>query len=201
MLVALVGLNAQLVLTSAELWITPAKAMAATAIDAEAPAASGSPRIVIPKLNVEAPLVMGMSAVDERSVQTALEHGVLHFGGTPEPGSGNSVYVGHSSNSVWNNGSYKFVFALLDRLQPGDTFYLVNGGVRYSYRVSSSRVVRPDDISVLAQTLEPTVTLITCTPVGTSWNRLVVTAVQTSPAPTPITKAAVVSVPQHLPGD
>jgi hypothetical protein len=38
-------------------------------------------------------------------------------------------------------------------------------------------------LSVLRQTPDPQITLITCTPPGTSWKRLVVVAKQISPAP------------------
>jgi hypothetical protein len=49
--------------------------------------------------------------------------------------------------------------------------------------------VAPTEVSVLAQTSEPTVTLITCSPPGTAWKRLVVSAKQISPSPAATTVA------------
>jgi sortase A len=56
-------------------------------------------------------------------------------------------------------------------------------GKRYIYRVTTTKVVTPNDVSVLGQTKTPTLTLITCTPVGTSKNRFIVQARQVSPDP------------------
>jgi sortase A len=125
-----------------------------------------------------------MQVVDEPSVQKALERGVLHFANTSLPGTkGNMVLVGHSSNSVWEPGDYKFVFALLDRLDAGDKIYVTFEGQRFTFIVNGEKVVSPSDVSVLSQTQKPTITLITCTPVGTAISRLVITAEQTSPDP------------------
>ncbi len=183
MLGILAAMNSQLLYSQLKYWVTPATVSAAPSEIALSIPSDGPPRIIVPKINVDAPLVMGMNEVDEKHVQNALQNGVLHFGGSPEPGQGNSVFVGHSSNSVWDTGDYKFVFALLDRLEKGDSFYIVNKSVRYEYRVSDEKVVPPSDISVVAASSKPVATLVTCTPVGTSWNRLVIVGEQVSPAP------------------
>jgi hypothetical protein len=44
-------------------------------------------------------------------------------------------------------------------------------------------VVEPTNTSVLEQTQQPRLTLITCTPPGTSWQRLIVQAKQVTPDP------------------
>lgn len=144
---------------------------------------SAAPVISIPKIKVSAPIVYEPS-ISEPAVQKALQKGVVHYGNTPEPGQpGNAVIVGHSSNDWWEPGKYKFVFVLLDKLIVGDKFTVNHKGKRYVYEVTESKVVAPTDLSVLAQTPEPTITLITCTPPGTSWKRLVVHAKQISPSP------------------
>ena len=140
-----------------------------------------SPTITIPKINVSAPIVFEPS-FDEAKIQKSLEGGVVHYGSTPLPGErGNSVIVGHSSNDWWEPGNYKFVFVLLDKLIPGDRYSVNYNGKKYIYEVTVVKVVEPTDVSVLAVTPEPTMTLITCTPPGTSWKRLVVQARQVSP--------------------
>jgi LPXTG-site transpeptidase (sortase) family protein len=139
--------------------------------------------ISIPKINIHAP-VEYIDSVQEADVQKALEDGVVHYGTTAVPGAaGNVAMFGHSSNDWWEPGNYKFVFVLLDKLSPGDQIFLDYQSVRYTYEVTGSKVVEPTAVDVLNPTATPTLTLITCSPPGTSLKRLVVTAKQTSPAP------------------
>jgi hypothetical protein len=86
-------------------------------------------------------------------------------------------------NMPWTPGVYKFVFTLLDKLQAGDEIIVDYNGTRYIYRINSTEVVSPDNINVLKPTdpKKHSLELITCTPVGTSKNRLVVHAEQISP--------------------
>lgn len=142
------------------------------------------PRLIIPKINVDIPVVYDVTSFDEGAIQTGLERGVVHYGTTALPGqNGNNVIVGHSSNNFFNQGKYKFAFVLLDRLQDGDTFILHYKGERYIYRVFHKAVIEPTDFSLIQTKNRPVTTLITCTPPGTSWHRLVVQAEQISPDP------------------
>jgi LPXTG-site transpeptidase (sortase) family protein len=139
--------------------------------------------ISIPKINVNAPVVYEPS-IQEAAVQRALQDGVVHYGNTAMPGQiGNTAIFGHSSNDWWEPGNYKFVFVLLDKLSPGDQITIDYNQHRYVYEVTGSKIVEPTDVGVLNKTAEPTLTLITCTPPGTSLKRLVVTAKQISPDP------------------
>ena len=142
------------------------------------------PRIIIPKINVDVPVVYDITSYDEDEIQAGLERGVVHYGRTALPGEkGNNVIVGHSSNNFFNSGKYKFAFVLLDRLEIGDTFILHYEGTRYIYRVNKKEVIEPTDFSLVQPTNTPTTTLITCTPPGTSWRRLVIQGEQISPSP------------------
>lgn len=163
---------------------------------------SPEPTISIPKINVNAPVVYEKSIIEE-DVQRALQGGVVHYGTTAKPGEkGNTVIFGHSSNDWWEPGDYKFVFVLLDKLAPGDKITVNYESRRYTYEVTGSKVVEPTDVGVLNPTSEPTLTLITCTPPGTAWKRLVVTAKQIDPAPATAATASktTTSAPQPLPG-
>jgi sortase A len=144
------------------------------------------PEVIIPKINVEIPVVYDTAATNDTVIQKDLEQGVVHYAGTANPGQdGNLVIVGHSSNNIFNPGKYKFAFVLLHQLQPGDTFYLLKDGKRYTYQVYQRQIVSPNDVSVLGATDKAaTATLITCDPPGTSNNRLVVTGEQIDPSPT-----------------
>lgn len=145
------------------------------------------PRLIIPKINVNVPVNYNTTP-DQASQLKAMENGVAWFGipgANSKPGQvGNTVISGHSSNDFIEGGNYKFVFALLERLREGDVFYLHYEGTRYTYTVTRIKVVKPTQVSALVyETTKPEVTLITCTPLGTALNRLLVTAEQVSPSP------------------
>lgn len=168
-------------------FITPSRTVSSTPIitDPGSTSVGPEPKIIIPKINVEIPVVYNEPSVEEDAVQKALERGVLHYATTPQPGqTGNSVIFGHSSNNILNPGKYKFAFVLLSRMETGDTFMLQRGGKRYVYRVFDKKIVNPTDLSVLGSAgKRATATLITCDPPGTTINRLVVIGEQISPDP------------------
>jgi LPXTG-site transpeptidase (sortase) family protein len=138
-------------------------------------------QLVIPKIKVMAPIVYEPS-LNEADILRALQSGVIHYATTSVPGqAGNVVIFGHSSDDWWDSGNYKFVFVLLDKLTVGDQVIIDYQARRYTYLVTGSRVVAATDFSVLKPTVTPTLTLITCSPLGTSLRRLVVTAKQVSP--------------------
>lgn len=146
------------------------------------------PKIVIPKINVDAPVVYDVPSLEENIIQTKLRDGVVHYpipGANSMPGEvGNTVILGHSSNDVFDNGGYKFVFVQLDKLNKGDTFYLNYNGTRYTYSVTEKKVIDPTQVSELViNNGKPLATLVTCTPPGTALKRLVIIAEQISPDP------------------
>lgn len=154
---------------------------------------SEDPKLIIPKINVDVPVVYGIG-YDHKSQMDAMEKGVAHFGipgANSRPGEiGNTVLSGHSSNDIFDPGDYKFVFAQLEKLEVGDTIYANYEGVRYTYTITKTEVVKPNEVSKLIyKTNKPVLTLITCTPLGTALNRLLVTAEQISPDPTKATPA------------
>lgn len=168
-------------------FITPSRSVSNTPIiiDPSTTVVGPESKIIIPKINVEIPIIFDEESVDERAIQRALEEGVIHYSTTSNPGElGNGAIFGHSSNNILNKGKYKFAFVLLKRLEPGDVFYVQKGGKRYAYRVYKKNVVSPGEISVLGNQDKPsTMSLITCDPPGTSINRLVVVGEQISPDP------------------
>ena len=145
------------------------------------------PRLIIPKINVDVPALYGVGN-DYDSQMKAMEKGVAHFaipGANSRPGQiGNTVLSGHSSNDLFDTGDYKFIFAQLEKLEKGDTIYLNYESKRYTYVVVGKEVVKPTQVDKLVTgTQKPILTLITCTPLGTAINRLLVTAEQISPEP------------------
>lgn len=166
-------------------FIQPSRNSSSTPIIATGAAAiSANPELIIPKINVQIPIIYATDNSDN-TIENDLEGGVVHYADTAMPGQdGNLVIFGHSSNNIFNPGRYKFAFVLLSRLSSGDTFYIDNGGHRYTYQVYQKEIVSPTDVSVLELSDKPaTATLITCDPPGTSTNRLVVSAEQIDPSP------------------
>jgi len=139
--------------------------------------------IIIPKIGVQAPIIW-LSSNEESVILDALKSGVVHYAGTAKPGEiGNVFITGHSSYYWWSGGAYNHIFALLDKLVIGDQIIINFENVRYMYIVNDIDIVSPRDLSVLEPTPIPTLTLMTCTPLGTSFKRLIVKAKQINPPP------------------
>jgi LPXTG-site transpeptidase (sortase) family protein len=144
-------------------------------------------RISIPSLDVNAPMVqpaLGRDALDEEDwnlledqIRESLLDGVVHYPGTANPGKkGNFFVTGHSSNVFWEQSAYNSVFALLPKIEVGAEIIVTKNQREYVYVVTEKKEVSPKDVSVLSQGDDFKMTLMTCTPVGTTLNRLVVTA-------------------------
>ncbi|CAN5392249.1 hypothetical protein BH10PAT4_BH10PAT4_1470 [soil metagenome] len=149
---------------------------------------AADPRLIIPKINVDVPVIYNVAS-DYDAQMAAMKNGVAHFaipGASSIPGQvGNTVLSGHSSNDLLESGDYKFIFAQLDKLNVGDSIYVNNNSKRYTYTVTKKEVVEPNEVNKLIySTSTPVLTLITCTPLGTALQRLLVTAEQVSPNPT-----------------
>ncbi|MEI7690627.1 MAG: sortase [bacterium] len=137
--------------------------------------------LVIPKIGINVPIIYSNS-LDEKSVQNDLQSGVAHYSTTANPGEpGNGFITGHSSNYWWNPGKFNYVFANLDRVGVGDQVIIYYQGNKFVYQATEKKVVNPSDLSVLQQGETPTLTLMTCTPPGTSWQRLIIKFDQISP--------------------
>lgn len=140
--------------------------------------------LLIPQIGVEAPISWNINNTPTE-VSANLEKGVIHLSGTALPGQNGNVFItGHSSNYPWARGDYNHIFALLNKIVSGDMVQLKYRNNNFVYKVSEIKVVKPDDISVLSQTSSPVLTLMTCTPVGTSLNRLIIVAKQVHPSTT-----------------
>lgn len=145
-------------------------------------------RIIIPKLNINIPIIWNAVASDQNSLNRAMDSGAAWFnvvGANSRPGQyGNSVYSAHSSNDWTDQGDYKFAFAPLVKAKEGDMIYINYQGTRYAYAVTHTKTVKPTDVAALNEGSDrPYITLITCVPLGTALNRLLVFADQVSPDP------------------
>jgi sortase A len=108
-------------------------------------------RIQIPAIHVDAPVVQGDG-------WEQLKKGVGQHIGTFNPGEeGNIVLSAH-------NDIFGEIFRDLDKLQPGDIITLFTSQRTYTYVITSSKIVEPTQVEVIAQTTTATLTLVSCYP-------------------------------------
>ena len=120
-------------------------------------------RIVIPVINVDAPVVQG----DDWET---LKKGAGHHIGSANPGErGNSIISAH-------NDIYGEIFRDLPELNVGDEILVHTQTQAYRYVVEQTRIIEPTDVSVMAPTRTPVLTLISCYPYGIDSHRVIVIA-------------------------
>jgi LPXTG-site transpeptidase (sortase) family protein len=131
-------------------------------------------RVIIPTIGVDSKVIQLGTKLDRRG-QIAWETAPFAVGqhkGLAGPGqNGNMVLSGHISSP-----SEGAIFHHLPDLKIGEGVIVGTEERQYLYRVVETKTVLPDEVSVLDQSPDPTVTLITCVPDGIYSHRLVVTA-------------------------
>lgn len=117
----------------------------------------------IPRLRISSPI---MSGDDDKTLDVA----VGHLRDTPLPWErGNSAMAGHRDG----------LFRPLKDIKVGDTVRVRSSRGHFTYRVRHTRIVTPDDLSVLQPFDTDTLTLITCYPfnyIGAAPRRFIVQA-------------------------
>jgi sortase A len=120
-------------------------------------------RLIIPRINVDVPVVEGVD-------WEQLKKGAGHLIGSANPGERGNVFIaGH-------NDIYGEIFRDLQDLKVGDEITAHAGQQVYRYIVRATRIVEPDDVSVMYPTSSPVLTLLTCYPYMVDSHRLVVIA-------------------------
>ncbi|MSO56312.1 MAG: class D sortase [Acidobacteria bacterium] len=134
--------------------------------DVSKPLANGEliGRVDIPRLKLSAVVAEGD---DDKTLGKA----VGHLPDTPLPWQqhGNVGLAAHRDG----------LFRRLENIRMNDDVRIVTSRGEYHYRVTKTHIVSPEDVWVLAPTLNPTVTLITCYPfsfVGNAPQRFIVQA-------------------------
>ena len=132
--------------------------------------------ISLPRLGIENAYVSTM----DNNVNLHL----IHFPGTAlPPNTGNAAIFGHSTLPQWfdpHNPHAIFATALDTKI--GDPINVTVGNKLYHYQVISMNIVPADDTSYLAQDSNGSyISLVTCTPPGTTWKRLVIKAKLATP--------------------
>lgn len=125
-------------------------------------------RIIIPAINVDAPIVPGDG-------WEQLKKGVgQHLGGGDPGQAGNVVLSAH-------NDIFGEIFRHLDQLQPGDEVQIHTLTQAFTYVVTGTRLVAPTEVGVLAPTADATLTLISCYPYLVDTQRIVVVGALKTP--------------------
>lgn len=134
--------------------------------------------IVIEKINANAKVIANVDPGNEKEYTQALEKGVAHAKGTTFPGQKGNIYLfSHSVDAPWNIIRFNAIFYLLGKLDKGDRIIMFYQGRRYDYIVFDKAIVSPNDTHFLTDSYDDSVlTLQTCDPPGTLFNRLVVRA-------------------------
>ena len=135
--------------------------------------------LVIEKIGVNAPVVKDVSVTNSDEYLSSLKDGIAHASVSPYPGEGpGNVYLfAHASVNFWQLGKYSGVFNLLRKLDVGDRIHLFYDDKTYVYETVNKEVHEGwNTYPITRPTIEPTLTLQTCDPPGTTLNRLVVTA-------------------------
>ncbi|HRN70243.1 MAG TPA: sortase [Candidatus Woesebacteria bacterium] len=134
--------------------------------------------IVIPKIGANANIIRNINAANETEYLDALQHGVAHAAGTAYPGEGGHIFLfAHSTDYIWNVGTYNAVFYLLYKLEIGDEVNLFYNGTRHVYKVTGKEVVDPSQVEYLTRKTDTEfLTLQTCWPPGTTLKRMLVFA-------------------------
>jgi sortase A len=120
-------------------------------------------RLEIPRLGLSVMVIEGED-------KTTLRRAAGHVPGTPLPGQPGNVGI---------SGHRDTFFRPLRKIQRTDLITLTTIQGEYKYRVVSTRVVSPDNLTVLSSTGGEVLTLITCHPfyfVGPAPNRFIVRA-------------------------
>jgi sortase A len=138
-------------------------------IAAVQPGSDPATRLVIPKIEVDAPVVQTPPA---GGVWQVADWSVGHLSTTPNPGvAGNGAYAAHDDIK----GE---LFKRINELAPGDKILMYTGHAVVTYVVTRQMTVDPSDIAPLNPTTQPTITLISCAPYWVDTQRLIVQAVE-----------------------
>jgi len=121
--------------------------------------------IIIPALNIDAPIVQG---VDWEALKNGV--GQLPNNVNPAEREGNVVLAAH-------NDIYGELFRYLDQLEIGMEFQIQTERRTYTYRITGTDIVAPQDVYVMDNTPgKATATLISCYPYQVNSQRYIVFA-------------------------
>lgn len=131
----------------------------------------------IPKIKAEAPIIENVDPWNENEYKQALDKGVALAKGFAGPGEGKEIFLfAHSSEMPWKMTRTNTAFLRLGEVNAGDEISIFKDQKQFKYRVILKKEVWPNEVNYLLQKDQNQLILQTCTPVGTSFKRLLVFA-------------------------
>ncbi len=122
-------------------------------------------KILINSIEVEGNIYEGLDS-------HTMNKGFWHFPSSNLPGQkGNTVIIGHRYAKLPPN---KDTFFNLDKVKVGDRIEVIQSDSQFTYIVTDTKIVEKNDTSVLQDYSDYRITLITCSPLWTSQQRLVI---------------------------
>ncbi len=133
---------------------------------------------VIPQYLLSIPKIGVSNAIVSTIDSDLTQHLIQYNTDSVPPLWGNTIIFGHSTlPQLFDEKNYKTIFANAYKIETGDEIFVKIKDVTYKYKVQSTTVVDPQDTSPLAQNFTDSfITIITCTPPGTIWKRLIIKA-------------------------
>lgn len=104
---------------------------------------------------------------------------LVHYPQTALPGQlGSPVIFGHSTlPQFYDPKKYTAIFSTLPKIKVGADIFVSYDGIQYTYRVSKTYEVKPNELWVLRQDYaQKSIKIVTCVPPGTTLRRLIVDA-------------------------
>ena len=132
--------------------------------------------IRIASVDIVSPVIFP-DAADIKTLKAALDKGVAHYPYSPYPGENGNVFLfGHSSNKPVEKNPARTVFTELNKIEPGEKIEIETVSWLIEYRVTSVKILKPDQTEIYLAGDKPKLTLSTCWPVGDARNRFIVEA-------------------------
>lgn len=154
----------------AEIAIVPAQ-------PSTAPDAPMADIIMIPEINITAPLVTAPPGTDAAKLKKMLDSGAVVYPDSAQFGAvGQTIVLGHSAPPGWPEIKHDTIFSRIAELSFGSKIVAVYNDKTYTYSAVENRIIeKGGDISKLAGA-DNVLVLVTCWPPGRDLKRMVVQA-------------------------
>lgn len=136
--------------------------------------------IVIPKIQIEAPLVLIPEGRESENMRKFLDLGTVLYPGSTLPGeTGQTIILGHSAPPGWPKIKHDWVFSKVNDLLEGDEIIIYFNHQKITYQVTEKTILEKG-AEVPANPLtdsENVLVLLSCWPPGKNIKRIAVEAV------------------------
>lgn len=143
---------------------------------------SPSDRIIIPKININAPLNQSsftkhINEITLQDFDKDLYEGVVQYPTTPHAGKyWNTLLFGHTSYESWKNNPYATIFSQITKLEDGDVVEIIQDGVLHKYKIFEKTIINPDQVNAeyLKHQEGNFISLLGCYPIGSDKQRILI---------------------------